>query len=353
MLSSQESDDILSLKNMKFKNLDGQLIVRILEQRSSEKERVAMTLLGIRSRSKEGEKTTAAVLFAVLDDASEKTLLSYDIRNCEGKIWDGSLNDIINDMNTLLACYSYLLEKALMNKWVQYKTELSYKGGEDLIAVEERGKKKINDQSSQGELDISAHSIGDHSSNTTDQHDDPPPEGTRGHSSDSTGQHDGPPLEGTRVCSSNSTGQHDDQSLEDTGDGTRDNRVQSGQSITHTEDDSIGNLYDLVLEFLKRFRNNAPKKFYRATIEAIKYMGDLDMHIHFPHIEEYSAELAAYIIDHYDSDIVKADISRAAAQYLIEHNIGKPEEEIREGINVKIMDLPSLTRTLKVKTSRI
>lgn len=31
-------------------------------------------------------------------------------------------------------------------------------------------------------------------------------------------------------------------------------------------------------------------------------MNNLDMHIHFLHIEEYSAELAAYIIDHYDSD---------------------------------------------------
>lgn len=63
----------------------------------------------------EGEKITSAVLFAVLDEASEKTLLSSDIRNCEeGRIWDGSPSGIITDMNSLLACYSYLLEKALV-----------------------------------------------------------------------------------------------------------------------------------------------------------------------------------------------------------------------------------------------
>lgn len=312
-LSSKESEEILSLKDMKFKNLEGKLIVRILEQRSSERDRVAMTLLGIRSRSMEGEKITSAVLFAVLDEASEKTSLSSDIRNCEeGRIWDGSPSGIITDMNSLLACYSYLLEKALVNKWLQHKAALAYKVGEDLIAAEEsRGKKKANDQNKQGELDISAHSTGNHSSN--------------------------------------STGQRDDQPLEGTGEDTRDNRVQSSQSLKHTEDDSIGNLYDLVLEFLKRFRNNAPQKFYRGIIEAIKYMNNLDMHIHFPHIEEYSAELAAYIIDHYDSDRVKADISRAAAQFLIEHDIGKPEQEIREGITVMIVGLPSPTSNMSFK----
>ena len=43
---------------------------------------------------------------------------------------------------------------------------------------------------------------------------------------------------------------------------------------------------------------------------------------------------------------VKADISRAAPQYLVEHNIGKPEEEIREGIKVIMVDLPSPTRSV-------
>uniref|UniRef100_A0A8R7PGF6 Uncharacterized protein n=2 Tax=Triticum urartu TaxID=4572 RepID=A0A8R7PGF6_TRIUA len=78
-------------------------------------------------------------------------------------------------------------------------------------------------------------------------------------------------------------------------------------------------------------------------------MGNLDIHIHFPHMKEYSVELAAYIIDHHDSDGVKADISRAAAQYLVEHNIGKPEEEIREGIKVIMVDLPSPTSNMSFK----
>ncbi|XP_044457721.1 uncharacterized protein [Triticum aestivum] len=321
-LSSKESAEILSLEDMQFKNLEGKLIVRILEQRSSQKDGVAMMLLDIRRRSMEGEKITSEVLFAVLDGASEKTLLRSDIRNCkEGGIWDVSPSDIITNMNSLLACYSYLLEKAL--------AALAYKVGEDLIATEKRGK-KVNDQNSQGELDISAHSTEDHSSNSTDQHDSPPLEGTKGHSSNSTGQHDDPPLEGT-------------------GDGTKDDRVQSSQSLKHTEDDSIGNLYDLILEFLRSFRNNDPKKFYRGEIETIKYMGNLDIHIHFPHMKEYSAELAAYIIDHHDSDGVKVDISRAAAQYLVEHNIGKPEEEIREGIKVIMVDLPSPTSNMSFK----
>ncbi|XP_044457711.1 uncharacterized protein [Triticum aestivum] len=316
---------------MQFKNLEGKLIVRILEQRSSQKDGVAMMLLDIRRRSMEGEKITSEVLFAVLDGASEKTLLRSDIRNCkEGGIWDVSPSDIITDMNSLLACHSYLLEKALMNKWLQYKAALAYKVGEDLIAAEKSRGKKVNDQNSQGELDISAHSTEDHSSNSTDQHDSPPLEGTKGHSSNSTGQHDDPPLEGT-------------------GDGTKDDRVQSSQSLKHTEDDSIGNLYDLILEFLRSFRNNDPKKFYRGEIETIKYMGNLDIHIHFPHMKEYSAELAAYIIDHHDSDGVKADISRAAPQYLVEHNIGKPEEEIREGIKVIMVDLPSPTSNMSFK----
>ncbi|XP_044457723.1 uncharacterized protein [Triticum aestivum] len=318
-LSSKESAEILSLEDMQFKNLEGKLIVRILEQRSSQKDGVAMMLLDIRRRSMEGEKITSEVLFAVLDGASEKTLLRSDIRNCkEGGIWDVSPSDIITNMNSLLACYSYLLEKAL--------AALAYKVGEDLIATEKRGK-KVNDQNSQGELDISAHSTEDHSSNSTDQHDSPPLEGTKGHSSNSTGQHDDPPLEGT-------------------GDGTKDD---SSQSLKHTEDDSIGNLYDLILEFLRSFRNNDPKKFYRGEIETIKYMGNLDIHIHFPHMKEYSAELAAYIIDHHDSDGVKVDISRAAAQYLVEHNIGKPEEEIREGIKVIMVDLPSPTSNMSFK----
>ncbi|EMS61662.1 hypothetical protein TRIUR3_32611 [Triticum urartu] len=335
-LSSKESAEILSLEDMQFKNLEGKLIVRILEQRSSQKDGVAMMLFDIRRRSMEGEKITSEVLFAVLDGASEKTLLRSDIRNCkEGGIWDVSPSDIITDMKSLLACYSYLLEKALMNKWLQYKAALAYKVGEDLIAAEKRSKissrgKKVNDQNSQGELGISAHSTEDHSSNSTDQHDSPPLEGTKGHSSNSTGQHDDPPLEGT-------------------GDGTKDDRVQSSQSLKHTEDDSIGNLYDLILEFLRSFRNNDPKKFYRGEIETIKYMGNLDIHIHFPHMKEYSVELAAYIIDHHDSDGVKADISRAAAQYLVEHNIGKPEEEIREGIKVIMVDLPSPTSNMSFK----
>ncbi|XP_044457720.1 uncharacterized protein [Triticum aestivum] len=322
-LSSKESAEILSLEDMQFKNLEGKLIVRILEQRSSQKDGVAMMLLDIRRRSMEGEKITSEVLFAVLDGASEKTLLRSDIRNCkEGGIWDVSPSDIITNMNSLLACYSYLLEKAL--------AALAYKVGEDLIATEKSRGKKVNDQNSQGELDISAHSTEDHSSNSTDQHDSPPLEGTKGHSSNSTGQHDDPPLEGT-------------------GDGTKDDRVQSSQSLKHTEDDSIGNLYDLILEFLRSFRNNDPKKFYRGEIETIKYMGNLDIHIHFPHMKEYSAELAAYIIDHHDSDGVKVDISRAAAQYLVEHNIGKPEEEIREGIKVIMVDLPSPTSNMSFK----
>ncbi|XP_037480598.1 uncharacterized protein LOC119357945 [Triticum dicoccoides] len=327
-LSSKESAEILSLEDMQFKNLEGKLIVRILEQRSSQKDGVAMMLLDIRRRSMEGEKITSEVLFAVLDGASEKTLLRSDIRNCkEGGIWDVSPSDIITDMNSLLACHSYLLEKALMNKWLQYKAALAYKVGEDLIATKKSRGKKVNDQNSQGELDISAHSTEDHSSNSTDQHDSPPLEGTKGHSSNSTGQHDDPPLEGT-------------------GDGTKDD---ISQSLKHTEDDSIGNLYDLILEFLRSFRNNDPKKFYRGEIETIKYMGNLDIHIHFPHMKEYSAELAAYIIDHHDSDGVKADISRAAAQYLVEHNIGKPEEEIHEGIKVIMVDLPSPTSNMSFK----
>ncbi|XP_040244662.1 uncharacterized protein [Aegilops tauschii subsp. strangulata] len=350
-LSSEESGEILSLKDMKFKKLEGKLIVRILEQRSSEGDSVAMTLLGIRSRLMEGEKITSAVLFAVLDEASEKTLLSSDIRNCEeGRIWDGSPSGIMTDMNSLLACYSYLLEKALVNKWLQHKDALANKVGEDLIAAEKaekRGKKKANDQNKQG----------NHSS-------------TRNHSSTSTGQRDDQSLEGTGEDtrdndkqgeldisshptgnhSSTSTGQRDDQPLEGTAEDPRDNRVQSSQSLKHPEDDTIGNLYDLVLEFLKRFRNNEPKKFYRGIIEAIKYMNNLHMHILFSHIEEYSPELAAYIIDHYhDSDRVKADISRAAAQYLIEHNIGKSEQEIREGISVMIVGLPSPTSNMSFK----
>ncbi|XP_037478006.1 uncharacterized protein LOC119355319 isoform X3 [Triticum dicoccoides] len=113
-LSSKESAEILFLEDMQFKNLEGKLIVRILEQRSSQKDGVAMMLLDIRRRSMEGEKITSEVLFAVLDGASEKTLLRSDIRNCkEGGIWDVSPSDIITDMNSLLACYSYLLEKAL------------------------------------------------------------------------------------------------------------------------------------------------------------------------------------------------------------------------------------------------
>ena len=43
---------------------------------------------------------------------------------------------------------------------------------------------------------------------------------------------------------------------------------------------------------------------------------------------------------------VKADISRAAAQYLVEHDIGKSEQEIREGIAVMIVGLPSPTRSV-------
>jgi hypothetical protein len=105
----------------------------------------------------------------------------------------------------------------------------------------------------------------------------------------------------------------------------------------------------LVLEFLNSFSKHSPKKFYRGSVEALKYMDSLELHIHFPHIKEHCAELATYIIDYYDSDRVKSDISCAAAQFLIEHNLGKPEKAIREGISVIIVDLPSPTSNMSFK----
>jgi hypothetical protein len=136
-LSSEESAEVLSLKNVKFKNIEGGLLERILQQRPSEVDKVAMTLSDIVDRSKEGEKISSAVLFGVLDAASEQTLLSSDIRSCDDDIiWDGRPVDILAEMKPLLACYSYLVEKALVGKWLQLKAAVAFQIGEDLIAAE-------------------------------------------------------------------------------------------------------------------------------------------------------------------------------------------------------------------------
>ncbi|CAD6270899.1 unnamed protein product [Miscanthus lutarioriparius] len=111
-LNHQEAGKVLSIKDMNIQGISGGLLYRMIEKIDNGDEfysrtnRMKVVLDGTK-------KISSDELFTVLDKDSENTAFSTDIRFCPEKVVFSQQLLLLHDLNNVLACCCYFVEKNL------------------------------------------------------------------------------------------------------------------------------------------------------------------------------------------------------------------------------------------------
>lgn len=135
-LSNEEAFQILSIKDMKITEIPGSVLYRIIEKTGAEDGfynrtiRMKAFLDGI-------ERFSSDEMFALLNEGSEGTAFSTDIRFCPPNVISYGGLSSLKDLNNVLALCCFFVENNVVSSWVEHNAAEAAKHEAELIGVQQ------------------------------------------------------------------------------------------------------------------------------------------------------------------------------------------------------------------------
>ncbi|RCV33127.1 hypothetical protein SETIT_7G057400v2 [Setaria italica] len=119
-LNNKDACIITSIMDMRIQDIHGDLLCELIEQTAPED-----IFYGIANKLKDTlagkEKISSSELFALLDEGSERTAFSTDIRHLPKKVLSCEMGVLaLKETSNVIACWCFFLEKRLIDDWSNY-----------------------------------------------------------------------------------------------------------------------------------------------------------------------------------------------------------------------------------------